>query len=211
MRRLIEDWQIIPYAVLPDYDLYVRRLVCFDDIKFKLREHVYRSMSAFSRDFYTMLQNGRSVTTSNTQTWPDSVELASVFESLKSKSSAVLATETRQIHTKVFSVSSNSSSKSDEKTCGLCKETKHVCGWPKNKNAKEVEGTWLCPPCITSQSTKLIGNHVAVYWDKDVKYYKGVIDAYDEQSATHRVVYVDSEWEFMSLGREVTLFVDWKL
>jgi hypothetical protein len=70
------------------------------------------------------------------------------------------------------------------------------------------EWYWLCPTCVQTLSTELIGCEVKVWWDGDNKYYKGVIEEFDTQSGRHRVQYDGSEWEFISLkGEGYTLHV----
>lgn len=59
MRPLIGDYREVPWQVIPDYDLYCRRLVTFDEILLKLKLHQYYSLSALERDFYELLNNGR--------------------------------------------------------------------------------------------------------------------------------------------------------
>lgn len=55
-------------------------------IKDKLQRHEYRSMSQLSKDFYELLNNGRTVTSPDTLTWSDSMQLAELYEELKERS-----------------------------------------------------------------------------------------------------------------------------
>ena len=52
-------------------------------IKENLRTHSYRSLSFLAKDFYELLNNARTVTSSDTQTWVDSLALGQLFEELK--------------------------------------------------------------------------------------------------------------------------------
>ena len=52
-------------------------------IKENLRAHSYRSLSFLAKDFYELLNNARTVTSSDTQTWVDSLALGQLFEELK--------------------------------------------------------------------------------------------------------------------------------
>ena len=65
MRSLSEDFQELDEELLPEYKKYVRRVLTIDSMKDKLRNHCYRSMASFTKDFYEMLNNGRSVTELN--------------------------------------------------------------------------------------------------------------------------------------------------
>ena len=56
-------------------------------IKENLRTHSYRSLSLLAKDFYELLNNARTVTSSDTQTWVDSLALGQLFEELKWQSS----------------------------------------------------------------------------------------------------------------------------
>jgi hypothetical protein len=61
----------------------VRRLLSMRVIKENLRTHSYRSLSFLAKDFYELLNNARTVTSSDTQTWVDSLALGQLFEELK--------------------------------------------------------------------------------------------------------------------------------
>lgn len=65
----------------------VRRLLSLRVIKENLRTHSYRSLSFLAKDFYELLNNARTVTSSDTQTWVDSMALGQLFEELKWQSS----------------------------------------------------------------------------------------------------------------------------
>jgi hypothetical protein len=82
-RLLIRDFQEVPLEEMPDYNNYVRRVLSFESLKLKLHAHKYFSMSLFSKDFYELLNNGRSVTPINSQLWKDSKKLSELFEELK--------------------------------------------------------------------------------------------------------------------------------
>eukprot|EP00596_Hydrurales_sp_CCMP1899_P009697 CAMPEP_0119035830 /NCGR_PEP_ID=MMETSP1177-20130426/3060_1 /TAXON_ID=2985 /ORGANISM="Ochromonas sp, Strain CCMP1899" /LENGTH=1309 /DNA_ID=CAMNT_0006994635 /DNA_START=618 /DNA_END=4547 /DNA_ORIENTATION=- len=80
-RRLAEDFLSITSAI--HYRLYFHRLLSIEIIKEKLQNHEYRSMALFSKDFYELLNNIRSITLEDSQTWNDSASMAGLFEDLK--------------------------------------------------------------------------------------------------------------------------------
>jgi hypothetical protein len=51
-----------------------------------LQRHEYRSISQLSKDFYELLNNGRTVTSPDAQTWIDSLLLAELYEELNERS-----------------------------------------------------------------------------------------------------------------------------
>lgn len=57
----------IPYDSIPDYNDYIRTAVTLESMKDKLMKHRYSSLSQCSFDFYAMLNNARSVTTSSSE------------------------------------------------------------------------------------------------------------------------------------------------
>ena len=65
---------------------------------------------------------------------------------------------------------------------------------------------WLCPGCVQDLACALIGTSVSVYWTDDATFYNGVINAFDEVTGAHRVLYLDREWEFLSLSNEIVWF-----
>lgn len=66
--------------------------------------------------------------------------------------------------------------------------------------------SWLCPLCVQDLGAALIGVDVTVWWHDDAQCYRGVIDAFDEASLCHRVLYEDNEWEFVNLAIEPAAF-----
>ena len=65
-----------------------------------------------------------------------------------------------------------------------------------------VPSGWMCPDCIVTLGSELLGRRVLVWWADDKVLYPGTIDAYDAASARHRVLYEDNEWEFLNLSAE---------
>lgn len=61
-RMLAEDFDDIPYDLIPEYDKMVLRPLTFNILQEKLQRHEYSSLYGFARDFYEMLNNGRSIT-----------------------------------------------------------------------------------------------------------------------------------------------------
>jgi hypothetical protein len=66
--------------------------------------------------------------------------------------------------------------------------------------------SWLCSVCVTELGTALIGAEVNVWWHDDEEGYRGTINAFDQVSGCHRVLYADGEWEFVNLAIEPTAF-----
>ena len=64
---------------------------------------------------------------------------------------------------------------------------------------------WVCPSCIRQEAKKLLGSRVAVWWHDDQQFYFGCINAFDEVSECHRVLYEDQQWEFLNLAVEPAL------
>jgi hypothetical protein len=79
--RLAEDFLSITSAI--HYRLYFHRLLSIEIIKEKLHNHEYRSMALFSKDFYELLNNIRSITVEDSQTSSDCALMAGLFEDLK--------------------------------------------------------------------------------------------------------------------------------
>ncbi len=61
---------------------------------------------------------------------------------------------------------------------------------------------WICPTCVASCGERLVGREVQVWWHDDERSYRGEVNAFDEASGSHRVLYEDDEWEFISLAIE---------
>ena len=61
-RTLAENFEDIPYDVIPDYDSHVKRPLSFAIIREQLQTHQYVSLYGFVRDVYEMLNNGRAIT-----------------------------------------------------------------------------------------------------------------------------------------------------
>lgn len=72
--------------------------------------------------------------------------------------------------------------------------------------ASTTKWRWLCAGCVESLGPMLIGSDVSVWWHDDALSYRGSIDAYDETSKCHRVMYEDNEWEFVNLTVEPACF-----
>jgi hypothetical protein len=51
----------------------------------------------------------------------------------------------------------------------------------------------------------MIGWGVLVWWADDKELYEGVVNAFDDASQRHRILYKDGEWEFIALGVEPSL------
>lgn len=64
---LTKDFDEIPYKIIPNYNQFVRRVICLNDIKQKLHRHEYNCLGAFFHDLFLMLNNARSVTDCNSQ------------------------------------------------------------------------------------------------------------------------------------------------
>lgn len=64
---------------------------------------------------------------------------------------------------------------------------------------------WLCPACLTSEGRKLVGQAVNMWWHFDSEFFVGTVDAFDEVTGRHRIIYEDGEWTFYNLGHEVAL------
>jgi hypothetical protein len=66
-RHLCEDYYTIPYDEFPNYDSLVMHPLTVDQLKKRLQEHHYHSFGEFSKDFYEMLNNGRSITSGDSK------------------------------------------------------------------------------------------------------------------------------------------------
>lgn len=64
-RQLCEDFSDIPEESFPEYSFYVRHILTLEILKSQLQTHHFRSMSAFSKSFYEMINNARAVTPIN--------------------------------------------------------------------------------------------------------------------------------------------------
>ena len=45
-----------------------------------------------------------------------------------------------------------------------------------------------------------------LWWHFDSEFFEGKVDAFDEETGRHRIMYEDDEWTFYNLGHEVVLF-----
>jgi hypothetical protein len=221
MRSPIEDYRAVPYELIPDYDLNVRRAVGFDDIQEKLKMHRYRSLGELSRDFYTMLNNGRIVTKPSSLTWKDSQGLAVLFEQLKLSRAASSSSSSspQPVHKLDYAVTTKKKTGVDyaSKACSQCKKQHYIVGWPwgsgGNKESSSSQGPepkdkgqWWCPSCVTEKGASLVGKAVSVWWDDDSQFYDGHVNAFESMSGRHRVLYKDGEWTFYDLGYEIAFF-----
>jgi hypothetical protein len=71
-----------------------------------------------------------------------------------------------------------------------------------NRKAVTADWGWFCPHCIKKRGADLVSLEIKVWWLQDAVYYEGRVDAYDTFSGTHRIQYVDGEWEFVDLRFE---------
>lgn len=67
MRLLCEDFIEIPEESFPDYSNFVRHIVTLESLKAQLQNHMFRSMAAFNKSFYEMLNNSRAATPINSK------------------------------------------------------------------------------------------------------------------------------------------------
>lgn len=65
---------------------------------------------------------------------------------------------------------------------------------------------WVCGSCVELLGAQLVGADVLVWWHDDKIPYRGTVDAYDDVSMCHRVLYEDGEWEFVNLTIEPACF-----
>ena len=214
MRSLIEDFRDVPYDIMPDYQLNVRRAIGFDEILDKLRMHRYDCMSALERDFYEMLNNGRIVTKSKSLTWQDSELLGTIFRTEKKKAEAITRDVITRIHSPNFEVHNSkptNAQTSVERKCSKCKMGKFITDWAwegkqvEHAAMSQPEWQWFCPECVTSEGKNLVGRNVNMWWHFDKEFFEGKVDAFDEETGRHRVIYEDGEWTFYNLGYEVVL------
>ena len=68
-----------------------------------------------------------------------------------------------------------------------------------------MKWVWICPSCTVDRGVELLGREVQVWWNDDYCAYSGQVNAFDAMSDCHRVLYQDSEWEFVELSRETYL------
>jgi hypothetical protein len=116
--------------------------------------------------------------------WPEGIRAS--FEEHMSESSKASSSVSRK-KSKSSKKSSNSQSKFE------------------SDGEKETWG-WYCTDCLQQKGPELIGWKVLVWWPDDSELYQGVINAYDEASKRHRVLYEDNEWEFIAVDVEPLLF-----
>lgn len=82
-RYLCDDFNDIPYDLIPDYDDSVRRVMTINIMREKLHHHYYHNFASFAKDFYLMLNNARAVTAPNNITWKDTKLLDKLFQESK--------------------------------------------------------------------------------------------------------------------------------
>jgi hypothetical protein len=77
-----------------------------------------------------------------------------------------------------------------------------------SQRSNEATKQWFCPDCILEAADNLMNREVIVWWRNDDCSYHGVINVYDPDSQTHRVLYDDQEWEFLDLTKEPYFFIN---
>lgn len=117
---LANDFYEIPYEVIPNYDEHVRRPISIEIMEARLQSHGYRSMSAFCKDFYDMLNNGKYVTEGAKQTSLDADALAKALEDLKKAS---LETMTNSSLDRVLCRGRRRAGSDREQRCSCCDKT----------------------------------------------------------------------------------------
>jgi hypothetical protein len=65
-----------------------------------------------------------------------------------------------------------------------------------------VAQQWLCLKCLHAEDEILVNQVVDVWWNDDQRAYRGEVTAYDSLSRSHRVLYIDGQWEFLQLENE---------
>jgi len=229
-RMLAEDFEDIPYEVMSAYDTLVLRPLTFNIIQEKLQNHEYVSIYGFARDFYEMLNNGRSITTPGSKTWFDSTVLSGLFEHLlallekgdldstASPPPVTVVYETEEAEgDQMLLEAANGNGSGCTKECPVCTKMFILSGYPsvfssvKTKFSRRKSGSpstppsewcWICPACVHALFGALSGYRIKVWWSGDKKYYQGVIEEFDAQSGRYRVQYDGSEWEFIKLEGE---------
>ena len=61
-RNIVEDFEEIPYDLIPYYDTMVRHPLSLAVIRSRLQSHTYSTLAAFANDVYEMLSNARFIT-----------------------------------------------------------------------------------------------------------------------------------------------------
>ncbi|KAJ1425445.1 hypothetical protein B484DRAFT_480317 [Ochromonadaceae sp. CCMP2298] len=142
---LAAAFESLPLSEIPQYVHYIRRAVCLESMHLKLQQHRYRSLADLRHDLYALLNNARSATEEEGDTWGDSSRLAGVFEQLVARSvnyssaalprlpgkeikALPLPTSTSTSASTSTSTSNSTSAKRD--TCACCKITYSVHNWP---------------------------------------------------------------------------------
>lgn len=92
-------------------------------------------------------------------------------------------------------------------TASLCRECvsfedNTFSGKQSHRKSAAVEWGWFCPDCVKKRGADLVSMDIKVWWLQDAVYYEGRVDAFDAFSGTHRIQYVDGEWEFVDLRYE---------
>jgi hypothetical protein len=75
----------------------------------------------------------------------------------------------------------------------------------KNNGEDGKQWHWICSDCLTVQGKQLLQQEIQVWWLDDYCVYYGTVDAFDEISSSHRVLYQDEEWEFLDLSSQAFL------
>jgi hypothetical protein len=75
----------------------------------------------------------------------------------------------------------------------------------KNKSDDGKQWHWICSDCLTVKGKQLLQQEIQVWWLDDYCVYYGTVDAFDEISSSHRVLYQDEEWEFLDLSSQAFL------
>lgn len=132
------DFVDIPYDLYPNYDSLVRRPLSINILRENLKRHKYSSMSAFSKDFYEMLSNGRQVCPKESQVWSDTPFLAQLFEKAKSDAATLDAATPVTVSGYKLVQRKLEDSEADGKSaagchvvrCGVCSARFRVSSWP---------------------------------------------------------------------------------
>ena len=91
--------------------------------------------------------------------------------------------------------------------CGICeKKTKSI----RTAVPPPLKfGQYFCYDCMRRKehAKKLVNRRVHVFWPTDNAWYRGIVNCYDEESRTHRVLYYeDVNWEFIDFTANYVQF-----
>jgi hypothetical protein len=204
-RRLAGDFAVIPYHAIPNYDTLVKRPLSLEVIRGNLQQHKYRTLKAFTNDFFEMLANARSITHPESLCWADTAELAVQVDALIDHFSTCNPIDVSCMPPSdhPYLTTNECRDETEGKYCVLCDRRYQVEHWPPMFDSVSLlkNPHFLCNSCLSKSyvASLLVGVEVVCWWHDDECFYPGIIAAYESFSGRYLVHYNDGDLKSTAL------------